>query len=65
MFPIETAPGFLQAAVYVDPMGYAVDAFRNVLLGTSHLPLQISVGLLLAFDIVMIAVASWLFSKSD
>ncbi|MDO8625082.1 MAG: ABC transporter permease [Candidatus Diapherotrites archaeon] len=65
MFPIETAPGFLQAAVYVDPMGYAVDGLRYLLLGASHLPLWISVGLLVAFDAVMIVVASWLFSKSD
>ncbi len=65
MFPIESAPAWLQGAVYLDPVAYSVDAMRGLLIGVSHLPLEINLGVLLAFDLVMILLASYLFERAD
>lgn len=65
VFPIESAPPWLQGIAFLDPLTYAIDAFRGLLLGVSHLPLWLSLGVLLAFGIATILLAAFLFHKTE
>ena len=64
-FPINNLPGWLKLVVYVNPLTYGVDGLRGSLIGFSQFPLVLDLFLLLIFDLVMIALGSWLFSKTE
>ena len=67
-FPIEAVPFPLQVAMLADPMFYGVELLRWCLLGTGT-PLLgqygwiISLGVLVGFDMLIIAVGTYLFSR--
>jgi ABC-2 type transport system permease protein len=67
-FPIEVAPFPLQVAMLADPMFYGVELLRWCLLGTGT-PLLgpfgwiISLGVLVGFNILIITVGTYLFSR--
>jgi ABC-2 type transport system permease protein len=67
-FPIEAAPFPLQVAMLADPMFYGVELLRWCLLGTGT-PLLgpfgwiISLGVLVGFNILIITVGTYLFSR--
>ncbi len=68
LFPISGAgtPEWLRVASTFDPLTYGVDALRTVILGSSWTPLQpiyVNLGVLCIFDIVMIIIGTWAFSK--
>ena len=68
LFPI-TGPGtpeWLQVASAFDPLTYGVDALRTVILGSAWTPLHplyINIGVIVVFDVVMIGVGTWAFSR--
>ncbi|MDD5172346.1 MAG: ABC transporter permease [Candidatus ainarchaeum sp.] len=49
LFPLENLPGYLKDISLIDPITYAVDAIRVVLLGSGAFPLYYDVGVLCVF----------------
>lgn len=65
LFPITGLPSWLQAAVYINPLTYGVDALRYVTLGHSALPLELSFAVIILFAIIMVFISALLFSKKE
>jgi ABC-2 type transport system permease protein len=69
-FPIDAAPLPLQVAMFCDPMFYGVELLRWCLLGTGTpllgpFALLISLGMVAAFDVLMILLGTYLFSRAQ
>ena len=70
LFPLNgpNTPQWLQIVSKVNPLTYGVDALKQVILGAPYTPLQIQplwvdIGVVGAFDLIMIAVGTWAFSR--
>jgi len=70
LFPLRGAsiPNWLQIASRLNPLTYAVDALRNVILGGAWTPFQIQplwmdLGIVGLFDLIMIAIGTWAFTR--
>ena len=72
LFPLKgpgiNLPSWLTAAAAWNPLTYGVDALRTVILGSAWTPLQIQplwidIGILSLFDLIMIAIGTWAFSR--
>jgi len=59
-------PQWMQIASKFDPLTYGIDALRTVILGSDWTPLQpliVNLAVLIGFDIAMIAIGTWAFSR--
>ena len=71
LFPISGplavgVPGWLQVASTFNPLTYGVDALRTILLGGSYTalqPLWVNLTVICGFDLAMIAIGTWAFSR--
>jgi ABC-2 type transport system permease protein len=71
LFPIngplaQGVPSWMQIASSFNPLTYGVDALREVLLGGSYValqPLWVNLGIICVFDVAMIAVGTWAFTR--
>jgi len=68
LFPISGAgtPEWLQVASAFDPLTYGIDALRTVILGAAWTPLHplyINIGIVGVFDVVMVGIGTWAFSR--
>jgi ABC-2 type transport system permease protein len=72
LFPLKgpglNLPSWLTTAAAWNPLTYGVDALRTVILGSAWAPLQIQslwmdIGILALFDVIMIAIGTWAFSR--
>jgi ABC-2 type transport system permease protein len=70
LFPLRggSLPSWLTAVAAWNPLTYGVDALRHVMLGAAWAPLQIQslwvdLGVVALFDILMIVVGTWAFTK--
>jgi ABC-2 type transport system permease protein len=63
LFPLQGAPELLSAIAAADPLSYGVDAFRALLIGTSHYGLSFDVLVLCGFTAAFTVLGSYLFSK--
>jgi len=68
LFPVSGAgvPEWLKVASAFDPLTYGVDALRTVILGSawpSLQPLYVNLGVVCIFDVVMIGIGTWAFSR--
>jgi ABC-2 type transport system permease protein len=68
LFPLSGAgiPEWLHVVSSFNPLTYGVDALRTVILGGAWTPLQplyINLGVVCIFDVVMIGVGTWAFSR--
>ena len=72
LFPLKgpgiNLPIWLTTVAAWNPLTYGVDALRSVILGTAWTPLQIQplwidIGIIAAFDLIMMALGTWAFSK--
>jgi ABC-2 type transport system permease protein len=68
LFPITGAgtPEWLRVASMFDPLTYGVDALRTAILGSAWTPMQplyINIGVVVLFDVAMIAIGTWAFSR--
>jgi len=68
IFPLrETGiPSWLQIASNADPLTYGVDALRTVILGKAWQPLQpllVNLSVIVGFDLVMIVIGTYAFTK--
>ncbi|MEM4389574.1 MAG: ABC transporter permease [Candidatus Micrarchaeia archaeon] len=53
LFPVSNLPAFLQPISEINPLTYAVDALRSILLGTGAFPLYLDIAALAAFALAM------------
>jgi len=67
LFPIGSgAPGWLQIVSSFNPLTYGVDALRTVILGSAWQPLQplyINLSVVCGFDLVMMIIGTYAFSR--
>jgi len=64
-FPISNLPDWLKPVIYINPFTYGVDGLRGSLIGLSHFPLLLDLVILLIFDLLMVVLGSWFFSKTE
>jgi ABC-2 type transport system permease protein len=63
LFPLKNLPSYLLILTMVDPVTYAVDGLRGLLLGSSQLPIALNLSILTAFAAVMIGIGTWSFKR--
>jgi ABC-2 type transport system permease protein len=63
LFPLKNLPPYLLIVTMLDPVTYAVDGLRGLLLGSSQLPIALNLGVLAAFAAVMIGIGTWSFKR--
>jgi len=68
LFPVSGpgTPEWLRIASTFNPLTYGVDALRTVILGSAWVPLHplyINIGVVVVFDVVMIRIGTWAFSR--
>lgn len=68
LFPVSGpgTPEWLRVASAFDPLTYGIDALRTVILGSAWTPLQplyVNIGVVVVFDLVMIGIGTWAFSR--
>lgn len=63
LFPINNLPPWIAAVTFVDPVTYAVDGLRAVMLGTSHFNVFLDLGVISLFSLVMIAIGTYAFKR--
>ncbi len=65
LFPIDKMPAWLQAASSVNPISYATDGLRILMLGSGHFTLALDAGVTGVALLVSLGAASYLFSKTS
>lgn len=65
LFPLDSAPGWLQTLAYLDPVAYGVDLLRGAALGTFHFPVVLSVAVLLAAAALLTATSVRVFQRGE
>ena len=63
LFPINNLPNYLMLITVLDPVTYAVDGMRGLILGSSQLPIALDLGILVAFAAVMMGIGTWTFKR--
>jgi ABC-2 type transport system permease protein len=63
LFPITNIPPWLAPFVFVNPVTYAVDGIRGVMLNISKFPLFVDIGVVSLFAVVMILIGTYAFKK--
>jgi ABC-2 type transport system permease protein len=65
LFPVTNLPQWIRWAFYINPLTYGVDALRAVMIPGWHtlLPLQLEVLVIVVFDVLMIVMGTYFFSK--
>lgn len=63
LYPLDGLPAYLQVLTTVNPMTYAVDLIRTLLLGVGQIPIVTSVAVLLAFAGSMLAFGTFMFQR--
>lgn len=64
MYPIENAPPWLKPVVWINPMTYAVDAMRQVMLGVAHHALSTDLTVMVSFAVLTAALATASFKRA-
>jgi len=63
LFPLENLPTWLALLTYIDPVTYAVDGIRGILIGNARFPLIADFSILCVFAFVMIQVGAFFFRR--
>jgi len=63
LFPINRLPSWLAPLTRLNPLTYAVDALRNVILGTSQFHLGFDLGIISLFAVAVIFIGTYAFEK--
>jgi ABC-2 type transport system permease protein len=63
LFPVEGLDPAFAVAVHLDPVTYAVDAMRGLLVGVQYFPLWLDIAVLVVFDVAMIGLGTWAFRR--
>jgi ABC-2 type transport system permease protein len=65
IFPLSSAPPWLQAISMADPLTYGVNALRGLLLNQSVVPLLTDLSVIAGFLAIMIVLGAWAFNRQD
>lgn len=67
LFPVTNLPSWIQWVFYINPLTYGVDALRSVMIPgwTPIIPLIYSLLIICLFDVAMVAVGSYFFSRKQ
>jgi len=65
LFPLSSAPSWMQSIAYINPLRYGVDGLRGAILGISDLSLYVDFGVLAAFSAAMVLLGGYLFRKTS
>jgi len=63
LFPVTNLPTWLRVIVTINPVSYAVDALRSVILGITSYGLTLDFAVLIAFTVMMVMVGTWAFKR--
>ena len=63
LFPINNLPFWLAPLTRLDPLTYAVDGLRNIILGVSQFSLSFDLGILIIFSVAVIFIGTYSFKK--
>jgi ABC-2 type transport system permease protein len=63
LYPISVMPAPIQAFALVNPMSYAVNAARGLMITGDISTLPVDFAALILFDVIMLAIASWSFKR--
>jgi len=68
LFQVQSLPGWMQDVSKANPLTYGVDSLRNVILGGTWQPFQVQpllvdIAVVGAFDVIMIIIGTWAFSR--
>jgi ABC-2 type transport system permease protein len=63
LFPVSNLPSWLAPFIFANPVTYAVDGVRGVLLGFSQFNILLDLGVVCLFSIVMILIGTYAFKK--
>jgi ABC-2 type transport system permease protein len=67
LFPVATLPDWLKWVFYINPLTYGVDALRSVTMGSAWqtiLPFWQTIAIIIAFDVLVILVGSYAFTRT-
>ncbi|MEM4359230.1 MAG: ABC transporter permease [Candidatus Bilamarchaeaceae archaeon] len=65
LFPLNSAPEIVRIVSHIDPLTYAVEALRYLLMGSSMIPIALSMAVLVLFSITCTLIAAYLFGKIE
>lgn len=63
IYPLNNAPDWIKTLAVINPLGYGVDIMRHVVLGIGAYPPLFDLGFLVAFSLLMLAVAYPMFRR--
>jgi ABC-2 type transport system permease protein len=63
LFPIDNLPPWLSPLVHVNPITYAVDGLRGVLIGVSTYNIALDFAVMVLFSMLMILIGTYAFKK--
>jgi ABC-2 type transporter. len=69
LFQIDSLPEWMQIISKLNPLSYGVDALRHIILGSSWTvsmqlqPLSVDLAIISLFDVAMVVVGTWAFSR--
>lgn len=64
-FPLDRAPQWMQTLALFNPLTYAVDLLRGLLIGLWSFPPQVALAVLIAFAVAALAAATWSFRQTE
>ena len=65
LFPLTNLPPILSGLTVIDPLSYGIDAFRSLLVNTSHFGLGLDTSVLVIVTLVFLGIGTYLFSKIE
>lgn len=63
LFPINNLPEWIRIVTYIDPITYAVESLRFVMIGFSSINFVLSFSVIFVFTFSMILIATYLFNR--
>ena len=63
LYPLDNLPSWMRVLTRLDPASYAVDGLRNLIIGVSAMSYLANLGVVLAFDVLLIAGGTWAFRR--
>jgi ABC-2 type transport system permease protein len=66
LFQVQSLPDWMQTISKINPLTYGVDALRTIILGGTWQPLQplyVNLAVVGVFDVIMIIIGTWAFSR--
>lgn len=65
LFPLTGLPPILAGLTVIDPLSYGIDAFRTLLVNTSHFGLLTDAAVLIVITLIFLSIGTYLFSKIE